>query len=244
MSNFEKPKTEYVSNRDYVERLLNFSLQKDIHGNEEVCSCCKGTGLVIQEYPYGLSNDPDRHSGNLFPYKHQSITFCPHCYNGVAHRCELCGEIMRKGLLRHDCKEQQMLNREKEIEEERKRFEKARKLSIEEYTKQFPNNYIFCDDEFFSEVGDLLDRMHGEYFENIPKYCYGTERIPILLDAYTILSHAEEEAECEDFSFGIAARKELEEFVETWNKKYGSYYFTPDYSIAIIIPEELRKEDE
>lgn len=93
MSEFVKPKTEYVADKNYVEKLVNVHLKKDLHGDEEICEVCHGTGLVIRVNPYGLSDDPDK--SRMFPYSHQTLTFCPHCFNGIIHRCNLCGGIIK-----------------------------------------------------------------------------------------------------------------------------------------------------
>lgn len=73
MSEFVKPKTEYVADKDYVEKLVNVHLKKDLHGDEEICQVCHGTGLVIRENPYGLRDDPDK--SRMFPYSHQTLDF-------------------------------------------------------------------------------------------------------------------------------------------------------------------------
>lgn len=93
MTDFKKPKTEYVTDKEYIEKLVNVNLKKDLYDNEEICQFCHGTGLVVRDNPYGLADDPDKKAG-VFPYNHQVLTFCPHCYNGIVHRCKLCGEIM------------------------------------------------------------------------------------------------------------------------------------------------------
>ena len=86
MSEFVKPKTVFVSDAKYIQNLVNVNLQKDLCDDEEVCPYCHGTGMTVYNHSYGLSDDPDRTINILFPYRHQSITFCRHCYDGVVHR--------------------------------------------------------------------------------------------------------------------------------------------------------------
>lgn len=79
MGKFIKPKRVIVSDKEYIQKLVNANLVKDLHDNEEICPYCHGTGMVIRDNQYGLSDDPDRKV--WFPYKHQAITFCQHCFN-------------------------------------------------------------------------------------------------------------------------------------------------------------------
>lgn len=116
MSEFVKPKTEYVVDKDYVEKLVNVHLKKDLHGDEEICQVCHGTGLVIRENPYGLRDDPDK--SRMFPCSHQTLDFCPHCFNGIIHRCNLCGGIIQRGYTRHNCEQQRELE-SKQLDERR-----------------------------------------------------------------------------------------------------------------------------
>lgn len=82
MPGFVKPTRKVVNIEDAFGELIGKKLIKDLHDNEEICPVCHGTGLRIEDNPYGLSDDPDKRAGQ-FPYKHQSIRFCPNCYNGV-----------------------------------------------------------------------------------------------------------------------------------------------------------------
>lgn len=82
MPGFVKPTRKVVNIEDAFGELIGKKLIKDLHDNEEICPVCHGTGLRIEDNPYGLSDNPDKRAGQ-FPYKHQSIRFCPNCYNGV-----------------------------------------------------------------------------------------------------------------------------------------------------------------
>lgn len=116
MGEFVKPKRVIVSDKEYIQKLVNANLVKDLHDNEEICPYCHGTGMVIRDNQYGLSDDPDRKV--WFPYKHQAITFCQHCFNGVILRCKLCGEVIQCGYTKHDCKQQKSID--KKLREQKK----------------------------------------------------------------------------------------------------------------------------
>lgn len=75
MPGFVKPTRKVVNIEDAFGELIGKKLIKDLHDNEEICPVCHGTGLRIEDNPYGLSDDPDKRAGQ-FPYKHQSIRFC------------------------------------------------------------------------------------------------------------------------------------------------------------------------
>lgn len=79
MPGFVKPTRKVVNIEDAFGELIGKKLIKDLHDNEEICPVCHGIGLRIEDNPYGLSDDPDKKAGQ-FPYKHQSIRFCPNCY--------------------------------------------------------------------------------------------------------------------------------------------------------------------
>ena len=57
MNKFVKPKTEFISDADYIQKLVNTNLKKDLHDNEEICQHCHGTGMVVVDNRYGLSED-------------------------------------------------------------------------------------------------------------------------------------------------------------------------------------------
>lgn len=153
MSEFIKPKTVFISDSEYIQNLVNVNLKKDLHNDEEICQHCHGTGMVITNNPYGLSDDPNRSIGTLFPYQHQSITFCPYCYNGIVHRCKLCGQIMPRGRLKHDCEQQREIDRAELAKKEAEEWQKApiAPKEVEEacfylYSEYYPHNEgYFCD---------------------------------------------------------------------------------------------------
>ena len=54
INEFIKPKTEIISDPEYIQNLINVNLKKDLHDNEEVCPYCHGTGLIVVDNKYGL----------------------------------------------------------------------------------------------------------------------------------------------------------------------------------------------
>ena len=244
MSDFKKPTTEFVSASNYIQELVNSALRKDLHDNEEICAHCHGTGMEIGNNIYGLSDDPDRIAGR-FPYQHQALTFCKHCYNGVVRRCKLCGEIMPRGCLKHDCQKQKNINQIEWDFKRSERLHKAIKLTPEEYEERYPGHMVYHNDYCYSDVYDLLERLwdSNEYSEEgLPTFCVGTEKVTMKLDAASIIDQAQDDTDCEDLEFDTNGVKELSAFLETWNAKYSRDYYFLNEDVVIIIPEDIRKE--
>lgn len=109
----------------WMRGVLERGLAKDLCEGEEVCGRCGGTGLALAENRYGISGDPP---GPPSPYLHESLTFCPSCYNGVVVRCPECGEQLPKGVVKCPC------CRPRDLEEGRRLgWERALKVSASEY---------------------------------------------------------------------------------------------------------------
>ena len=64
MPGFVKPTRKVVNIEDAFGELIGKKLIKDLHDNEEICPVCHGTGLRIEDNPYGLSNAPIREPAN------------------------------------------------------------------------------------------------------------------------------------------------------------------------------------
>ena len=80
---------------EYIDVDFNLKLQKDLQENEIICTHCGGTGLQVDNNPFGLRKEGEQPNyGKLFPYKKQTIVGCRHCYNGVQSKCLHCGEIL------------------------------------------------------------------------------------------------------------------------------------------------------
>lgn len=240
MGEFIKPKREYIADKQYIESLVNANLQKDLHGNEEICSYCHGTGLVIIDNPYGLSDDIDKRLG-VFPYNHQSVTFCPHCFNGVVHRCEKCGEIIEQGFLKHNCKQQRELDKKEYIKKRKQALIDA-PFAPPEVLKNsqffYSDNYGYSDG-YFAEWDEFFEywRENGEIEGNEkPEFVWATEPVDMSIDAYDIISNATEDLyEGAIDNISDAKIKELQDFLDSWCKTcgVGSTYYESKYKVKI-----------
>lgn len=132
---------------------------------------------------------------------------------------------------------------------EKRYYDKSIKVTIEEYNEKYPNNMVFHNDTYYSDVYDCLESLFGncnndeevkELVESLT-YIYGTESEKIELNGDSIIEDMETNSNLEDFSVDDKGYKELNDFLVDWNKKYGTVCYSQD-KIAILIPKELREE--
>lgn len=240
MPGFVKPTRKVVNIEDAFGELIGKKLIKDLHDNEEICPVCHGTGLRIEDNPYGLSDDPDKRAGQ-FPYKHQSIQFCPNCYNGVVRFCPDCGKQIPRYRTLCDCDAVVQRRQQEENRKEKERLEKAEKHEPNALGSLFTmaqsdfyshnEGYFSCWENFFDSWNE--DR---EEFTEKPLYVWGTEEVEMSFDASSIVSNA-----CEDMyedaydDIGADAVAEMQRYLNEWKEKYGrtSYLLTTKHAIRI-----------
>ncbi len=236
---FIKPTSVIVTAKEYIEKLISANLRKDLHDNEEICPYCFGTGMTIEDNPYGLSDDPDRSHGFL-PYKHQAISFCQHCYNGVVNRCKLCGEILPKGHLKHNCEKQRELDA---VEQAKKSAEMLNNAPIATdaelaqphgfYFEGYPQNdgYFFDWEDFFEYWFD--DQEHDT---ERPEFVWLAIGEPFRIDAQDVIDSATEDL-YEDASERISDEsvKDLQTFLDEWcrDSGVGCTYYKSKFKVKI-----------
>ena len=105
---------------------LDLKLHKDLlmtdDYHEAICPICHGTGVILDDAPYGI----DEGGAVRFPYKHQHLAQCYNCYDGVIKVCNHCGEHV--GNYPHNCetmKEKRALRAKHNIE---KTYDNAEKI--------------------------------------------------------------------------------------------------------------------
>lgn len=241
MNEFIKPKTEIVSDPEYIQNLINVNLKKDLHDNEEVCPHCHGTGLIVVNNSYGLRNDPNKSYTNMFPYKQQSLSFCPHCYNGVVHRCKLCGEIMPRGMLVHNCEQQETINEEERKQKLKELMDNApvAPKEVEAKCECLYSEYFTDNEGYFMDWYEFFEDWyvnHNEEDEK-PEYVWITERVDMHIDAYDIIANATENL-YEDAMSNISDKKckELQNMLDKWCDTCGvgnTYIKSDKYKVRI-----------
>lgn len=141
------------------------------------------------------------------------------------YHCEVCGvETERYMLMCPSCYEKAI-------------FEKARKLTLDEYEREFPGHMLYWGDSYYADIDELLDYCEGNDCD-VPEYVFGTCKVYLEIDPDAHLEMLEEDINCEDIRFCDEAWKEYKEFVKEWNEKYREYCFFSDNSIIVMIPQD------
>ena len=137
--------------------------------------------------------------------------------------CKVCGNTIEKyRTMCDDC-----LAKE--------RYEKGTKIKYSEYDLEwlYDNN----TDRYFSDVDALSDHYDCENLE-LPKWCYGCDEIPFVVNIDSALENASEEM-YEDFDYGTEAVDlgELIDFIDKWNKKQTAKAYESNYKKIILLNE-------
>lgn len=193
MSEFVTPERKIVSDKEYIESLINANLVKDLNEDEEICQYCHGTGMMVADNVYGL--DGDTTTRELFPYKHQSISFCNHCYNGIVRKCKYCGEILDRATdyYNHHCAGYDAEKEREEVEKDKEVLEKSIETPADEFDVSYSEDYM-SNDGYFTDWDEFFDDWASNHEENDekPEFVFGTVSENMVLDAYDLCSNATE----------------------------------------------------
>jgi len=250
MNESNKPKTVYISDDQYINNLVNVNLRKDLHDKEEVCPWCHGTGLVVEDNLYDFANEKYRQNG-YYPYNHQTLTFCEHCYNGVIRRCKLCGEIMPRATWKHDCAEQKKIDEKERSDKYIQMLDKAIELpssSLDNFGMCYYEEYPYGNG-YFTYWEDFFDWWYAscenEEKDERPDYVLGTTKCEISISAESIVEDATYDL-YEDAANSISDKKmdELQEFLDNWCDSCGvGTTYTDDVKYKIRIPWDKYERD-
>lgn len=226
MSDFTKPVQKIVDVSTAWSDLIGRKLTKDLHDNEAICPVCRGTGLWITDNPYGLKGDPE-HPSVSFPYKHQSLTFCPNCYNGVVHICPYCGRQTQRGWLKCDCETAKRLEAEEQRRKEQEALDKAEKHEPDSLGDQFPaacSEWYPYQDGYFEDWESFFEEWTENHSgkDERPAYVWAAVEIEMAFDATSIIENA-----CGDLyddavhDVDDKAVAEMQTYLDEWKKKHG-----------------------
>lgn len=132
---------------------------------------------------------------------------------------------------------------------EKKCYDAAEKLTIEQYCLSYPGNMVYYGDTYYADVDDCLESLFEkcsdeeeveDLFREL-KYVYGTDKYRVELDADSILEDMEENSNIEDYEVDDTGRKEFVEYVEKWNEKYGSDAYACT-KVVILLDDEYKKK--
>lgn len=105
-----------------VKKIFPKILIKDLNENERICPECHGLGAKINTRVFGIGD-----SLESCPYRTETLSLCPHCFNGVQKICKYCGQPYKghcdcEGQLAEDLKAQEqkwqeIIPKAKEVDE-------------------------------------------------------------------------------------------------------------------------------
>lgn len=151
-------------------------------------------------------------------------------------KCEDCGITLDTKwyyTICKDCKEKREENKLKE------KFERATKMTLEEYEKIFAGYPYFHDEENCSFDADYLFEIVSDNSETSPTFFWGAEQVEISLSyddiAEILLEH---DNSYEDYGIDDEAKDFIYNFVKEYNEKFTDYNYFINYDIVILIPEE------
>lgn len=118
---------EEVNLYEAIQKSFPKILIKDLTEHEMICPVCNGLGMRIENNIYGIKGD-NSEAGRRehFPYKHQALSFCRSCFNGVQRLCPYCGQPYKNQSYMHcDCEGQKEADEEEKIKKWNEKVSKA-----------------------------------------------------------------------------------------------------------------------
>ena len=249
----KEPERKEIPLRPFLEKLIDGKIIKDLCENEEICPTCGGFSITLRDNPFYTPLD--------VPYKmaehhNQQLTLmnCPDCYNGVVRRCSLCGKLIKRGWLKHDCEQQKALDRAEEERKESEAFANApiAPPEVESACKMFFSD--FFNDGFFEDWDEFFEEWWEEdkdaKYAKRPEFVWITEPNKFRIDAETICERATEDlyegaySDITDRDFG-----RLQKLLDEWCESCGvgtSHRVSNKYKVRIPWEEyeKMKKEME
>jgi hypothetical protein len=218
-----------------IKNILPETLKKDLMDDERICPTCHGLGVVSVHRIYGIKDDPNLEvKGIHFPYDHQTLTFCPNCFNGVQSLCKYCGKPIKKGYINKcDCTEYEMEQKAIELEKWNKILDKAVKVKEEDV-----DTMLYCEENsnFYSSVEDFIDDWESEHDEDdeLPERLWVTSKREISINAGNVVESA-----CDDLHEDASDNcdyESLQKLLDDWcNSQSGTTTYFPCYEQYVAI---------
>lgn len=129
-----------------------------------------------------------------------------------------------------------------EREKERKKFEKAEKLALEQYSDDpvyWEGHEGGLGDGYFSSVDEVLDYCEQEG-RAVPEYVWACASRDFTLDGDSIIERELEKQEMYDDAgddIGDEARTRLQAYLDVWTKEVNLHSWSPDYKRAVLLRE-------
>jgi len=214
---------------------FNLKLQKDLQEHEVICSHCGGTGLQIDDHPFGLKSENNKVH---FPYKQQTITGCRHCYRGVQSKCLYCGKILDRSSSQCNCEYVVQERIKERHDKDLETWNNAKKISFEEASEKYEMLYSHSHDKYIN-VEDFEEWIHDKGYEEnevASLRVYGTQAIELSIDAYDIIENA-----CSDLhedamdNISDEDQKELQMLLDKWceDNRAGTTTYYADFTVRV-----------
>jgi len=217
-----------------LEKILPQVLKKDLQYNEIICTTCNGLGLTTHSNIYGIQGDRDPEViGKSFPYGHQSLGFCPDCFNGVQRTCVYCGKVVQKGYINKcDCDGYKKEEDDKRIVKWNETLSNAKEVNEKDV-----DTMLYCEElgKFYANVDEFLESEDNWMYDDDITRLWVAYAISLDIDASNVLENATQDLheDCYD-NLNIG---ELQSLLDVYVKKYKSstatYY--PDYKEYVVI---------
>ena len=228
-------RTETVDLYKTIQESFPKILIKNLTEHERICPVCNGLGMRIEDNIYGIKGDTSEAGRKYrFPYKHQALSFCQSCYNGVQSLCPYCGQPYKNQAYLHcDCEGQKKADEKKRINEWNEKVANAVEINEKDV-----NTMLYCEefDEYYDTVDDFFDDYYCNYADkdNIPERLWVTSVEKIYIDAANVIEdactnlHEDAYEQCDEAS--------LQELLDDWCRKQTvttTYY--PCYKQYVVI---------
>lgn len=230
---------EEVNLYEAIQKSFPKILIKDLKENERICPTCNGLGMRIEDNIYGIKgNSSEAGRKYHFPYKHQALSFCQNCFNGVQRLCPYCGQPYKNQAYLHcDCEEQKKVDEEERIKKWNEKVSKA--VLVDE---KDVDTMLYCEefDKYYDTVDDFVDDYvcnHKEDGNERPVRLWVTSVETISIDAYDIVRDACEDLH-EDAMDNISSEDftRLQNFLDEWCKdQAGTTTYYPCYEQYVLI---------
>lgn len=147
---------EEVNLHEAIQKSFPKILIKDLTEHERICPVCNGLGMIIENNIYGIKGDKSEAAKREpFPYKHQALSFCGSCFNGVQRLCPYCGQpYVNQAYMHCGCKGQKKADEEERIKKWNEKVSKA--VPVDE---KDVDTMLYCEefDEYYDTVDDFFD---------------------------------------------------------------------------------------
>ena len=211
-------------------------LVKDLSANERICPVCNGIGMRVQNNVYGIKGDNSEIGRKMmFPYKHQALSFCQKCFNGVQILCPYCGKpYANQSYLHCDCVGQKKADKEKRIKEWNEKFSKAVEVDEKDV-----DTMLYCEefDEYYDSTDDFFDDYAANYSDGgyeRPRVLWVTTVEKIHIDAADVAANA-----CEylyEDAYDQCDIGSLQKLLDSWCKdQYGATTYFPSFEHYVLI---------